>query len=353
MKPAGIGVRYAYVFIFIVLAVIYACVVTAAIGWKFDSRKSIAAFFIIPIALVLLGFAAFGRAFQGRFSLVLATGAFAFAPAIGIGAWERVESPIAFAAAPDPTDHALLSFLRFVLTVAWLVGVVAAAPHVIHIERGLDRIVRILAPVLIVAEVAMFAVAIAHSRRPDPDTFVASLPDPRPIEPSERIAIGGKEVRYEPDGAHRLSCRVVDEANVGYTDNWGCDPASVTFDEGTQMILVRKGSTWSSSKALTAPAIAHRLAAPVGWTHLAGGGALLASIALLLAYAFTRRATAESPEIAPGGYREPASMPNDDDVEARRDELEARARGARAVALTVAASSALPLAAALAHGLGI
>lgn len=355
MKRAGIGVRYAYVLVFIVLALVYLCILTPAIGWRFDSRKSIAAFFVIPVAVLLLGFAAFGRAFQGRFPLVLATAAFAFVPAIGVGAWQRIESPIAEAVVPDAPDSRL-SFFLFVSTIAWLIGVVAAAPHVIHVERSLDHFVRIVAPAVIAAEIGMFAVAIAHARRPDPDTFIATLPDPRPLAPTERIAIGGKEVRYEPDGAHRLSCRVVDDANVAYTDNWGCDPASVTFDEGTRSILVRKGSTWSSSKALRPPDIGHRLAAPVGWTHLAGGGAFLASLALLLGHAFTRRARgiSEPPEIAPGGYREAAAMPDDGaEREALRDEFEARARGARAVAFSVAASSALPLAAALAHGLGI
>lgn len=122
------------------------------------------------------------------------------------------------------------------------------------------------------------------------------------------------------------------------------------------MVMVRRRSTWSSSRALRPRDIAKRLAAPVGWTHLAGGGALLASIALLLSSAFARRARAvEAPkEHAAGGYRVPAPMPAAEAPGAReRDFYEARARGARLVALTVAASTVLPLGAALAHGLAL
>lgn len=215
---------------------------------------------------------------------------------------------------------------------------------------------RVVAPILVVVEIAMFAVAIAHSQRPDPDTFMATLPEPKPLAVGEQMTIGGKQLIYGRENTHRDACRVLGEQFVPYTGVYGCAPVTVTSDDVTGMVMVRQASSWSSSKALRPPDIAKRLAAPVGWTHLAGGGALLASIALVLASAFARRArTIDSPKPAvPGGYRVSAPMPTDEeDPEARRRGFyEARARGARFVALTVAASTGLPLAAALAHGLG-
>jgi hypothetical protein len=351
---SGLGVRYAYVVVFFVIATFYLLVLTSTIGWTFDTRKSVAAFFVIPVSLVLLGFAAFGKAFEGRLTLVLATGAFGFVPAIASAAWARIEAPIVSAAQAEEPDGVLSFFVALGLVLA----IAGAAPHVVDIERGLDRIVRIVAPILVVAEIAMFAVAIAHARRPDPDTFIASLPEPRPLAFNDQIAIGGTRLHYVRDGTLRDACHVIDKTFTAYTASHGCSEKTVmvTMDDVTGIVMVKKGSPWSSSKALRPPEIARRLAAPVGWTHLAGGGALLAAIALLLASAFTRRARAvEDPkETPPTGYRVPAPMPMDEYAHVRlRDVYEARARGARAVALTIAAASALPLAAALAHRVGL
>jgi hypothetical protein len=263
-----------------------------------------------------------------------------------------IETPIVWPAQPGPNAGPL----PFFVTTGLLIGIAGAAPHVIAIERGLDRVVRLVAPALVVAEIAMFAVAIAHAKRPDPDTFIATLPEPRPLGLGEHTTIGGKELYYVQESAHRDACQVLDEQLASYTSSYdGCDPATVTVDDVTGMVMVHRSSSWSSPTALRPRDIAKRLAAPVGWTHLAGGGALLAAVGLLIATAFARRARAiEAPELAaPGGYRVPAPMPADEDPEARRrDVYEARARGARLVALTIAASTGLPLAAAMAHGLG-
>jgi hypothetical protein len=346
--PASLRVRYQYVATLIGVAVIYGLVLISTVGWTLDSRKSLAAFFTIPLSLALLGFAAFGKAFEGRHALVVTAGAFGFVPVVAVGAWQRIEIPIVWPAEPDPTG----GIVSFFVTMGLFLAIAGAAPHVVQIENFLDRVVRILAPAFVVAEVAMFAVAITRARRPDPDTFLATLPEPRPIDAETKLAIGGKTLQYVVE---REGCHVLDEANVAYTDAFGCKPVTVTFDEGSKMVMVRRDSMWSSSKALRPPDVGGRLAAPVGWTHLAGGGALLASLALVLATAFARRARAveEPSPHAAGGYRVPAPMPGDEDPATRqRDFYDARARGARFVALTVAASTGLPLAAALAHGVG-
>lgn len=353
MNRHSLGERYGYVAIFVVVATFYLLILSATIGWEFDSRKSVAAFFTIPVSIGLLIVAASATRFDGRLTLIVATAAFGFVPAIAQAAWQRIETPIVLAARPAPTD----GFLGFFIGAGAVFTLAAAAPWVAGIERGLDRLVRVVAPVLVVAEIAMFAVAIAHARKPDPDTFVASLPAPRSLALGERMRIDDKELRYVSDNTHREGCHVIDQAGVPYTDSYSCSPTTVevTMDDATGMIMVKKGSAWSSSRALTPPEIAKRLAAPVGWTHCAGGGALLASVALLIAYIFIRRARAvvDASEPPPGGYRVAAPAPIDESASARlRDVYEARARGARFVALTVAASTALPLAAALAHGLG-
>jgi hypothetical protein len=349
--PPDLGTRYAYVALFVVLTTIYALVVGFAIGMNSDGRRSIAAFVAVPISLVLLGFAALARQFEGRIALIIATAAFGFVPAIGIAAWQRIERPIVFPAIPEPDGSGLLPLF---IAVGLLAGFAGAAPHVVRVEVTLDRIARFVAPLLLVAEVAMFGVAIAHARRPDPDTFIATLPAPQVITPhGPPVAIGGRTLTYTQ--VAREGCQVHDQKIAAYTDSWGCEEAKATFDAETDLVMVHKKPTWSSTKALRPSDIAPRLAAPVGWTHLAGGGALLAGIALVLAAAFARRArTIEDPkERPPGGYRVPAETPDTDDGPARlRDAYEARARGARVAALTVVAWTSLPLAAALAHGLG-
>lgn len=359
MNRTALGVRYAYVAIFVVLAVFYGFVVASTIGWSFESRKSVAAFFTVPLSLVLLGFAAFGRSFSGRFALVLATGAFGFVPAIASSAWQRIEAPIVWPATPESND----GFLSFFITSGLLIAIAGAAPHVVDIERPLDRVVRIVAPLLLVAQVAMFVFALAHGRRPDPDTFVASLRAPRSLAPGEAMSVvGSKSMHYAIDDAGRSSCRVLDETLTAYSDAFECGrPVDVTMDDYSGMVMVGRGSTWWSSTALRPADIGRRLSAPVGWIHLAGGGALLAGIALVVAAAFAGRSRAVEPPRAPapGGYRVPAPMPPPEDGDAldpearRRDFYEARARGARAVALTIAAATSLPLAAALAHGVGV
>lgn len=351
MKRDGVGVRYAYVLIFVALAAFYGVVLASIIGFAFDSRKSVAAFFVVPLSLVLVGIAAFGTQLEGRVSLIAATAAFGFVPGLATAAFTRIRTPIVWPAKPEPGDP----IVPFLVSIAFLFAFIGAAPFAPKLARGIDRFARVLAPLLVLVEIAMFVVAMAHARRPDPDTFMATLPEPSPLAVGQRMTIAKKTLHYASKPTHRDACQVVDETETPYTDAHGCSPAVVTTDEATGMIMVRRYSAWSSSKALRPRQIAKRLAAPVGWTHLAGGGALLASIALVLATAFAHRAgeLVAPPEIAPGGYRLPAPAPVDASAHlVLRDRLEARARGARAVALTVAASSALPLAAALAHGLG-
>ncbi len=336
-----------------------------------QTRKSFMAMFAITASLALAGYALRSRAIAGRAGTVAA---------LALVAW-----PIALFVAADGVLGAFLvngppyregSLLGFWGGLAYLLPFVvwALAPLVAEIERPLGRIAHVVAVAAWLVVLALVVLALVRGRRPDPDTYLARVPVVAAVGRGDEVELAGQRLVYayvapisrtQAEQARTCTLRHAATAIV-VADRLTCTGIEVLRDETSDVWILRTadpsktavGALRGSRLEHTGlhPRDVHRsLAPPVGWTHGAAGGLVVALVPIVLAAHFRRKAKrARTNEGAPGaGYRASAREAEDPLVASEIDMLEARARGASLAAIVVIGLTAAPLAAALAHGLGL
>jgi hypothetical protein len=337
-----------------------------------QTRTSFMAMFALAGSLVLVGYALRSRALAGRAGTVAA---------LAIATWPLVLFVVAdgvlgaqLVTGPPYREASLLGFWGAIAYLSPFV-VWALAPLVTEIERALGRAAHVAAPVAWAVALAMTAVALVRSGRPDPDTYVSRLPVTATLALGDAVELAGQRLVYggvapisRAQAGHERTCVLRSGAvdQLVMADRLTCSGLEVVRDDVSDVWVLR--TTDPSKTALGAlrgarlehtglhPRDVHRsLAPPVGWTHAAAGGLVVALVPLVAAARFRRRAKeARAASHGPGaGYRASAREADDPLVANVVDEAEARARGASLAAIVVLGLTAAPLAAALAHGLAL
>ena len=307
------------------IAVLVAAAVLAAVLRAVSSgRFSGSAAFAVLASFALAGFVALTRRRRPRAGILAACHALAWAPLLAITAssliGETIISGGSFRCGNGETG--LLLFGTPIAVVVLLIGGIGAG--IVLAKRETDRFVRSVAFVVTALALVAFAFAALRVRRPDPDTYLASLALAADLEPGGRATVEGRELRYEqsrskkvpsrsegesgaPYDPERIDCTLTgyDEPKSFYATSGACPTLRVRVDVGHDFAVVdvRDGShgpayayafrsTIGASVTIAPRDVADHIAPPIGWTAGAGLGGVLGVGFLVAASRVRRRAAA-------------------------------------------------------------
>ena len=289
-----------------------------------SERFSVSAAFAVLASLALAGFVAVTRQRRPRAGILAACHALACVPLLAITASSLVRDAVVSGGTLHCSngETGLLLFGGAIAWVVLLLGGIGAG--IMLAKRETDRFVRSVALVATALALVAFAFAAVRVRRPDPDTYLASLVPAAVLQPGGRATVEGRELRYEqsfrkkvpsrsegesgaPYDAERIDCTLTgyDEPQAFYALGGACPTLRVRVDLGHDFAVVDRrdgphGSSYSNafrsstgaSVTIAPQDVADHIAPPIGWTAGAGLGGFLGVGFLVAASRARRRAVA-------------------------------------------------------------
>lgn len=286
-------------------------------------RVSTTAIFTVLVALFLAGFVALTRRHRPRAGVLAACHALAWAPFITVGAWQAIDDGIVHVHMRG-CGTGLMAMLVFAVPVggfALLAAGIAAGAALAH--RGTDGALRTLAALATGLALVAFVFAAPRMGRPDPDTYLASLPVAGELRADSDVELLGRSFQYHrvtvPDppfpeaaGASgeplptRAECQLtgLDRMETYYPGFGACPVLRVRIDPGHDLAVIDAPDPSSgvpptafhpSSGAqlgISAATVADHIGPPIGWTFGAAFGGLVGAAFVVAAMRVRRRAAA-------------------------------------------------------------
>jgi hypothetical protein len=287
------------------------------------ARVSTSAVFAALVALFLIGFVALTRRRRPRAGALAACHAFMWLPFVAIGAWQALDTPIVQGYGRN-CGTGLMAFLMLAVPVGGfaLFGIgIGAGVGLAH--RSTNRALR--AGAVAATAVALIALAFAAPLigRPDPDTYLASLPVVGELRADADVQLLGRSFTYRrvsvtdppsvPDEGPgqplppRAECQLsgLDRMETFYPAGDGCPALRVLDDAGHDLAVIdspASGRTGAGSiafhpsngeeLAVSVQSVADRIAPPIGWIFGAALGGIFGAAFVFAASRIRRRAAA-------------------------------------------------------------
>ncbi len=282
------------------------------------TRFSVATSFAVVVALVLLGFIALTRDRLPRAGVGAAVGATTWTATIGWFVLDRLQTPLVYAESGMRCGTGMMGLLvivvPFVLVVAFAVNMALVFATT---SRTFDRLVRGAA--LIATALATISLGFSAPRwqLPDPDTYLASLPDGIIAKPGANLRIAGHEIQYvatkvPSEHLGGVACRLEGNGRSHVVDHHivpgECPTMKLRVDPRGDYAFVFASTpdsslpTWTPRLALRtsdleavdfrASLVADRLAAPLAWRDGALAPTTLALLLLFVGHCVRRFAAA-------------------------------------------------------------
>jgi hypothetical protein len=286
---------------------------------------STAAIFTALVACFLAAFVLMKQRPRPRAGILAACHVLAWVPFVALGAFQVLQDGIV----PAPVlGCSLGSGQRWYTATApqavALCLVLSAAVGVLLAHRKVDPALRAVA--FGVVGLALLTTGYAASKlgRPDPDTYLASLPEVAELTPDASTVVAGRAYRYESirggesgptpvfaDGAPFVSppveCRfsgLRDENKTYYPGAHACPRLHIRVDDAAGLGILERSSPYptevpsafrlsdGAAIGIAASDVHDRIAPPIGWTVGAGIGGSFGVFFLILARKLRRRAVA-------------------------------------------------------------
>lgn len=286
-------------------------------------RMSTAATFAALVALSLSGFLALTRRRRPRAALLAACHALAWSPFLAIGAWQSIDAGIVQGHTRG-CGTGIMAFYMIAVPVggfALLAGGIAVGA--LLARREADRALRSVAVIATALALVAFAFALPRVARPDPDTYLASLPLEGELRTDSDVHLASRDFRYQrvtvtdpplpqPDEGPgdplppRIECQLsgLDRVETYYVGAAACPVLRVRMDPGHDLAVLDATPYSTSGVApvafhpssgaelgISAVTVADRIGPPIAWTFGAAIGGL-AGAAFVVAAARARRRAA-------------------------------------------------------------
>jgi len=286
-------------------------------------RVSTTAIFTLLVALFLTGFVALTRRRRPRAGVLAACHALAWTPFVAVGAWQSINEGIVHGHLRG-CGTGYMAMLLFGVPVGGFVLLaagIAAGAALAH--RETDRALRTLAVGATGLALVAFAFAVPRVTRPDPDTYLASLPVAGELRVDSEVELLGRSFAYhrvvvtDPPFPHpdegpgealpaRAECQLtgLDRMETFYPGSGACPALRVRVDPGHDLAVLDAVASSSpvtpvgfhpstgEQLGIDAATVADRIGPPIGWTFGAALGGLVAAAFVVAASRVRRRAAA-------------------------------------------------------------
>ncbi|MDB4938653.1 MAG: hypothetical protein JWP87_5625 [Labilithrix sp.] len=289
-----------------------------------EPQLSRSAIFTVLCTAFLAVFVAVTWRRRPRAGVFAASHAVVWVPLVAVCAWQAVGEAIADQH-PIRCGTGLMELMALALPIGGGVLLVLGAllgSGLAH--RRTNGVLRLAAIGAVALSTIAFAFAVPRIGRPDPDTYVASLPEVAVLNVDSEVALAGRTYRYvlshadypvpaqesasaEPAPSRAEECGIAGLAEgrslaPTYT---GCPTVHVRMDVGHDLAIVEWPYASSRSRyetvafhpsngervSLSPIDVADRIGPPIGWTLGAGLGALFGAAFAFAASRIRRRAT--------------------------------------------------------------
>lgn len=286
-------------------------------------RVSTAAIYAVLVSLFLTSFVALTRRLRPRAGVLAACHALAWTPFVAVGAWQAIDEGIV-QGIDLRCGTGLMAMLIFAVPVGGFVllaGGVAAGALLAH--RGTDRALRVVAVGATGLALVAFLFAAPRVLRPDPDTYLASLPVAGELRADSEVAMLGRSFAYHrvtvtdpplpaPDNepgepvAPRAECQLtgLERLETFYPGPGACPVLRLRTDPGHDLAVIDSSDPGSVAgvrafhptsgmrTGISAVMVADRIGPPIGWTFGAALGGLVGAAFVVAASRRRRRAAA-------------------------------------------------------------
>jgi hypothetical protein len=302
-----------------------AALATALGAFASRPRVSTMALFMMLVTTLLVGFVTLTRRRTPRAGVLAACHALAWAPFIGVCAWQAIDTALVQESG-FRCGTGLMGLIMLAVPIggfALLVLGIAAGALLAH--RATDGALRSAAVVATALAVIAFAFAAPRMKRPDPDTYLDSLQLAGEIRADSETSLLGRRFDYrrvvvtdpvapapapgeapvEPPPP-RIECRLTGLAatQTYYPDTRPCPTLRVRVDQGHDLAVIDGPELYSlaytsafrpstgEQLAIAPITVADHIGPPIGWTISAALGALAGAAFLLAARRVRRRTSA-------------------------------------------------------------
>jgi FtsH-binding integral membrane protein len=281
-------------------------------------RVSTIAIFTVLVATFLAGFVGLTRHRRPRAGLLAACHAVAWVPFIAYCAWQSIANGIVQPPGLRCGTGIMALFVFAVPIGGFLLLAAGIAAGAALAHRGIDGALRTMAFGATGLALVAFAFAVPRITRPDPDTYLASLPIVGEARPESDVELFGHRFRYqramvpdhviggnEPSPPH-AECQLVGVATIdtSYPGDNECPALRVRVDPGHDLVVVDaplsggyvdtiafRPST-GERLGISAVTVADHIGPPIGWTVSAALGGLIGAAFVVAARRVRRRAAA-------------------------------------------------------------
>jgi hypothetical protein len=175
----------------------FVCAIALIVGAGSGPRMSSSALFAVLASLTLFGFVAVTRVRRPRAGVLAACHALAWAPCLIASVWQKIDEAIV-SRPMRGCGTGLMAFLMLVVPLGAIVLLaLGTAAGLLFVRRTTDRALRSVAFGASGLALVAFAFAAMRMARPDPDTYLASLPQVAEVHAGAGATIAGRVYRYD------------------------------------------------------------------------------------------------------------------------------------------------------------